>query len=126
MQTLLLTEKKLSENKKKAILQKANELSELSSDSLLSLFSSHTIDTYIGTIELNVEYSKKVFLKVKPILNFAGFPWLVTTDTGSYQVDYKSIIRFLSLIKLDKSLFLLPKENLIEGVCLDILEWREF
>lgn len=125
LDSLLLTEKKLSENRKKAILQKANELSELSSDSLLSLFCSHSINTCIGTIELYVEYSKNVFIKVEPILNFTGVPWIITTDTGSYKVDYKSIIRFLSSIKLDKSLFLLPKEDLIEEVCMDILERGE-
>ena len=124
LNSLLLSERKFSDEKKKAILQEAYELSKLPSDSLVSLFRSHSTNTYIGTIELCVEYNQHKFLKVMPSLNFKGFPWLVITASESYQVDYDSILHFLALINLDKCLSLFSKENLIEEVCVDILDGK--
>ena len=124
LDSLLLSERKFSDEKKKAILQEAYELSKLPSDSLVSLFRSHSTNTYIGTIELCVKYNQHKFLKVMPSLNFKGFPWLVITASESYQVDYDSILHFLALINLDKCLSLFSKEKLIEEVCVDILDGK--
>lgn len=90
LDSLLLSERKFSVEKKKAILQEAYELSKLPSDSLVSLFRSHSTNAYIGTIELCVKYNQQEFLKVMPSLNFEGFPWLVITASESYQPQIRN------------------------------------